>query len=69
MIQGSDEWKALRVGRVTASRIGSIMGWSPYQTRADVLREMVRQHLGDETAAATDTQIRNYIAQHGQSLP
>jgi len=48
MIQGSDEWKALRVGRVTASRIGSIMGWSPYQTRADVLREMVRQHFGAE---------------------
>ncbi len=45
MIQGSDEWKALRVGRVTASRIGSIMGWSPYQSRADVLREMVRQHF------------------------
>jgi len=48
MIQGSDEWKALRVGRVTASRIGSIMGWSPYMSRDDVLREMVRQHFGAE---------------------
>jgi putative phage-type endonuclease len=36
----------LRVGRITGSRIGAILGLNPYSTRADVLREMVREHFG-----------------------
>jgi putative phage-type endonuclease len=48
MIQGSDEWHAARRGRVTASTVGAILGLSPYQTRADVLRAMVRASLGAE---------------------
>lgn len=36
----------LRVGRITGSRIAPVLGLSPYATRADVLREMVRQHHG-----------------------
>lgn len=35
-----------RVGRITGSRVAGILGLSPYTTRADVLREMVRQHHG-----------------------
>lgn len=35
-----------RVGRITGSRVSAILGLSPYASRADVLREMVRQAHG-----------------------
>lgn len=44
--QGTDAWKKLRSGRITGSRIGAILGLSPWQTREDVLRAMVREHHG-----------------------
>lgn len=36
----------LRVGRITGSRVSAVLGLNPYSTRADVLREMVREHHG-----------------------
>ena len=36
----------LRAGRITGSRIAAVLGLNPYNTRADVLREMVREHFG-----------------------
>lgn len=48
MEQGSEAWHEARKGRVTASVAGAILGLSPYQTRADVLRAMVRASLGAE---------------------
>ena len=45
-MQQTDEWYAARVGKVTASRAGAILGLSPYQTYGDVMREMVREHHG-----------------------
>lgn len=42
------ELSPLRVGRITGSRIGAVLGLNPYSTRADVLREMVREHFGAE---------------------
>lgn len=44
--QRSAEWYAGRVGRITASRVGAILGLSKYRTAADVLRDMVREHFG-----------------------
>lgn len=44
--QGTQEWHAARKGRITGSRIGAILGLSPWQTRDDVLRAMVREHHG-----------------------
>lgn len=35
-----------RSGRITGSRVAAILGLSPWQTRADVLRDMVRQANG-----------------------
>lgn len=35
----------LRVGRITGSRVGAILGLNPYSTRADVLREMIRERF------------------------
>lgn len=37
-----------RVGRVTASRVGAILGLSPFASPDDVLREMVREYHGAE---------------------
>lgn len=47
MIQGSAEWLKARAGRVTGSRIGALLGCSgSYQTRAGLMREMVREMIG-----------------------
>lgn len=37
----------LRVGRITGSRVGAILGLSKWQTPDDVLRSMTREHFGD----------------------
>jgi putative phage-type endonuclease len=47
-LQGTNEWLEKRKGKVTASAIGAIMGVNPYQSRADVMRTMVRDHFGAE---------------------
>lgn len=46
ILQRTPEWFAKRVGKVTASRAGAILGLAPYQSRAAVLRAMVREALG-----------------------
>jgi len=37
-----------RKGRITASSVGAIMGFDPFRTRADVMRQMVRDYHGAE---------------------
>jgi len=49
MEQRSAEWFEARRGMVTASAVGGILGNSPYQKRADVLRAMVRSYHGAES--------------------
>lgn len=44
--QRSPEWHEARKGRITASSVGAILGHAPYQTRAAVLRRMVREAHG-----------------------
>lgn len=44
--QRTPEWFQQRKGRVTGSVVGGILGLSPYMTRADVMRSMVRASLG-----------------------
>lgn len=48
MEQRSSEWHEARKGRVTASAVGAILGLAPYQTRAGVMRRMVRDAFGAE---------------------
>jgi len=43
--QRTPEWFEARKGRVTGSVAGAILGLSPYMTRNDVLRSMVRASL------------------------
>lgn len=53
----------LRTGRVTASRVASILGLSRYRSATDTMREMVRQHYG------LDPEWNgNYITRMGQEL-
>lgn len=59
--QGSQEWQEQRVLRITGSRIGAILGLSPWQKPDDVLREMVRQHHGAESEF-----VENPATQHGK---
>ncbi len=47
--QRTPEWFQQRRGRVTASVVGAILGHSPFMTRNDVMRAMVRAWLGEET--------------------
>lgn len=44
--QRSPEWFEARKKRVTGSNVGAILGLSPFATRADVMRSMVRDALG-----------------------
>lgn len=46
--QRTDAWLLARIGRITGSRVGAILGDNPYQSRDDVLRDMVREHFGAE---------------------
>jgi putative phage-type endonuclease len=63
MEQRSAEWYEARKGRVTASLAGAILGLSPYMSRADAMRVMVREALGAEREfkgnIATDYGTRN----------
>lgn len=47
--QRSPEWFEARKGRVTGSMVGAILGLSPFMTRADAMRVMVRAAVGAET--------------------
>lgn len=47
-LQQTPEWFANRTAVITGSRVGAILGLSPYAKRDDVMREMVREYLGTE---------------------
>jgi len=44
--QRSKEWFKQRVGKVTGSRVGAILGMNPWQKPKDVMRSMVREYHG-----------------------
>jgi len=47
--QRSDEWFKQRVGKITGSRVGAILGLNPWQSDKDVMRSMVREYHGAES--------------------
>lgn len=46
--QRSEEWFKQRIGKITGSRIGAILGYNPWQKPKDVMRAMVREYHGAE---------------------
>ena len=46
IVQRSPEWHEQRIGRITGSRAGAILGLSPWQKPEYVLRAMVREYHG-----------------------
>ncbi len=46
MEQRSPEWHEARKGRITASIVGAILGLSPYMSRHDAMRTLVRAREG-----------------------
>lgn len=48
MKQGTTEWFRARVGKVSGSNVGAILGMNPYKDADDVLRQMVREYHGAE---------------------
>ncbi|MGF6434353.1 lambda exonuclease family protein [Bradyrhizobium elkanii] len=64
IIQGSDEWKALRLGKVTASRVADVIaktktGYSA--SRANYMAQLIAERLTDTVADA----YTNAAMQHG----
>lgn len=47
-LQLSDAWFKQRVGMITGSRVGAILGLSPFSKPEDVMRDMVREYHGAE---------------------
>lgn len=45
--QGTQEWRDARIGKITGSIIGSVMGCSPFTSRKAALRRMVDESLGN----------------------
>ncbi len=46
LVQGTPEWREARVGKITGSMIGAVLGVSPFTTRKRALRHMVEESLG-----------------------
>ena len=60
--QKSQQWHNQRKMRITGSRVGAILGLSPWQKPDDVLREMVRDYHGAEREFSG-----NIATEHGQN--
>lgn len=62
--QGSEEWKRLRLGRVTASRIADLMAKTktgPSASRANYMAQLIAERLTDTVAES----FTNAAMQHG----
>ena len=46
MPQGSPDWHRQRLGRITASRVGTILGHNPYETADELKEEMLSEMAG-----------------------
>ena len=47
--QGSPHWFKSRIGLVTGSNVGAILGCDPFREPDDVMRQMVRSYHGAES--------------------
>src|SRR4051812_39326757 len=64
IVQGSDEWKALRLGKVTASRVSDVIAKTksgPSASRANYAAQLIAERL---TGVPADS-YTNAAMQHG----
>lgn len=64
IIQGSDEWKALRLGKVTASRVADLVAKTksgPAASRANYMAQLIAERLTNTPAES----YTNAAMQHG----
>jgi putative phage-type endonuclease len=47
LVQGTPEWREARIGRITGSMVGAILGVSPFTTRRAALKRMVKEAMGE----------------------
>lgn len=64
--QRSEAWFQQRIGRVTGSLCGAILGLSPNMSRDDAMRLMVRDYHGAERE--TEVFVENVIFAHGRTF-
>ena len=57
--QRTAEWRAQRKLRLTGSRIGAILGQSPWQKPDDVIREMVREYHDQPSEFVTNPAVEH----------
>lgn len=56
--QGTDDWLHQRANHISGSRIGAILGHSPWQTREDVMREFIKYHQTGELKKVTNVAMQ-----------
>jgi putative phage-type endonuclease len=66
--QRTPAWFEKRKSRVTGSAVGAILGLSPFMTRADVMRNMVRAALGAESEFIGNIATEYGVANEGGAL-
>lgn len=66
--QRTQEWLDSRKGRITGSRLGAILGISPWQKSSDVLREMVREYHGYPSEFKSNIAVDHGVYHETQAL-
>jgi len=66
--QRTDAWLQQRIGKVTGSRIGTILGHNKYQTRAQLMREMVREAKGAPSEFVVTPDVQRGVDREDSSL-
>ena len=63
VVQGSEEWKAIRANYLTASEASAMMGFSKYMTRSELLRQKATGHIPDVDPAKQSLFDRGHAAE------
>ena len=62
--QGTDEWLRARVGRYTGSRVGALLGVSPWVTRDQMINQIATERITGEWTRTETTPPMRYGNEH-----
>lgn len=62
--QGSEEWLRARVGRYTGSRVGALLGLSPWVTRDQMIDQIATERITGEWTRTETTPPMRYGTEH-----